>query len=310
MTKLKLAICSLCGILSVACIDREYDLSLVKEGNVAIGNETSEFRMPLVTVRIPMSSLGTDDGDIRSILSEADIWLPSSEKSVDMVRLKEDPSYPEQLIAQTIREMRSSASKLNAVIGLTYDSYYEVFAPTIGLGQSRPSPSEYTVAFAYAFQSELTAREIENSIGNVASEYLASIRIADIDFPVDRIGLDDSVIEMLCGNLDPEEAENPKRTLHLYGTISNRLPLKMHIAPMFLPSDISFELDVEAASDKSPIPPTRLFERDLRQLVEGISIRVPLTLQTYYRDLPFDDNADQIAINLYLLKRGEISLDL
>ena len=49
----------------------------------------------------------------------------------------------------------------------------------------------------------------------------------------------------------------------------------------------------------------------LRQLVGGITVRIPVTLLTYYRDLGFDDAADsQLTIDLRLLKRGGLKLNL
>ena len=45
--------------------------------------------------------------------------------------------------------------------------------------------------------------------------------------------------------------------------------------------------------------------------VGGITVRIPVTLLTYYRDLGFDDAADsQLTIDLRLLKRGGLKLNL
>ena len=85
----------------------------------------------------------------------------------------------------------------------------------------------------------------------------------------------------------------------------------MHVAPAFTPTDITFEFDVEAAHSDSVIPQTQLFGNDLRQLVGGITVRIPVTLLTYYRDLGFDDTANnQLTIDLRLLKRGGLKLNL
>ena len=43
----KLVILLLCGAFALSCTDKAYDLSQIETGDVAIGNDDSEFRMPL-----------------------------------------------------------------------------------------------------------------------------------------------------------------------------------------------------------------------------------------------------------------------
>ena len=54
----------------------------------------------------------------------------------------------------------------------------------------------------------------------------------------------------------------------------------------------------------------RLFAEDLRQIVEGITIRIPVTLTEYYPGKGFSDDRYQIVISLSLLKNGGLKLDI
>ncbi len=308
----KLVTLLLFGAFALSCTDKAYDLSQIETGDVAIGNDDSEFRMPLMTVLVPMADLSANGEDIRSIFDEADIWLPTAATTVDLVRLDSDPDYRTQLIAATVAEMHTSDAKLNAVIALSYEQYYASFAPVLGLDPAHPDPNAYAAAFGRIFASEELAGELEARIGEAATDYLTSIHIDPVEYTIDALGIDESVIDMLCDNLDPEGTPDARNTLHLYGSVASRLPVTVHVAPTFTtPTDITFEFDVEAASPDSGIPQTQLFGDDLRQLVGGITVRIPVTLLTYYRDLGFDDAADsQLTIDLRLLKRGGLKLNL
>jgi hypothetical protein len=307
----KLVTLLLFGAFALSCTDKAYDLSQIETGDVAIGNDDSEFRMPLMTVFVPMADLAADGKEIQAIFDEADIWLPTAAMAVDLVRLDSDPDYRTQLIAATVAEMHTSDAKLNAVIALSYEQYYASFAPVLGLDPAHPDPNAYAAAFGRIFASEELAGELEARIGEAATDYLTSIHIDPVEYTIDALGIDESVIDMLCDNLDPEGTPDARNTLHLYGSVASRLPVTVHVAPTFTPTDITFEFDVEATSPDSGIPQTQLFGDDLRQLVGGITVRIPVTLLTYYRDLGFNDAADsQLTIDLRLLKRGGLKLNL
>ena len=63
--------------LASSCIDNAYDLSNVNTDDVTIGDEDSEYRLPLATVYVSMSELNEGGADIKTLFDEADIWLPS-----------------------------------------------------------------------------------------------------------------------------------------------------------------------------------------------------------------------------------------
>ena len=94
-----------------ACVDRDYDLSDLDFDNVAIGDENSEFRIPLATVQVSMDEIAENGVNIEAIFREADIWLPSSEKEVNLPALTGDSDYRDGLIGNTIAEMRQDPEK-------------------------------------------------------------------------------------------------------------------------------------------------------------------------------------------------------
>ena len=211
-----LSLLLLSGALMTACVDRDYDLSDLDFDNVAIGDENSEFRIPLATVQVSMDEIAENGVNIEAIFREADIWLPSSEKEVNLPALTGDSDYRDGLIGNTIAEMRQNPEKLDEVVRLTYEKYYDEFAGAIGIEESGIPLEEYTEAFKTAL--ELSADEIETRIKQVASDYLRTIDIEPVEYEIGHIDLDDEVIDMLSDNLDPEGTPDAKNTLHIYGS--------------------------------------------------------------------------------------------
>ena len=304
-----LCIFSLC----VGC-DKAYDLNKIESGDVTIGNDQSEWIMPLAQITVGMDELQDGSADIRAIFDEVDIWLPTTlpgnAEWVDIVRLSSDGTYLDGMLEALIDEMLVPGSKkMDEVVDLIWsnEGYRERFTALI------PADSEelFKAEFKKFFGEDNEAGEaLRDTMGELAREFLSQIKINTITYNA-TLDVDDDLIDMLADNLDPEGTPDARNTLHLYGSVASRLPVTVHVAPTFTPTDITFEFDVEAASPDSGIPQTQLFGDDLRQLVGGITVRIPVTLLTYYRDLGFDDAADsQLTIDLRLLKRGGLKLNL
>ena len=113
---------------------------------------------------------------------------------------------------------------------------------------------------------------------------------------------------MLCENLDSEGTPNPKNTLHLYGSITSALPVSLRLVPYFSPTNVRFDVTVEPGKTNE-IRETQLFERDLRQIIEGAEIILPVSLEKYYPGYDFTSD-QQIVITLRLIKRGGLKLNL
>ena len=126
----------------------------------------------------------------------------------------------------------------------------------------------------------------------------------------DRIDLDDNIVDMLAENLDPEGTPDAKNTLHIYGTIANRLPLSAEIQARLRPTLIEVPVQIDAKSEENVIAETPIYGEDLRTLIHGCQVVIPVTLDRYYRN-GFDNTADcQLLIELHLVKRGGLKLNL
>ena len=60
----KLILLLLSGMLSTACVDKDYDLGNIDTDNIAIGDEGSQFRIPLVKVLVSKDEIKNNRSNI------------------------------------------------------------------------------------------------------------------------------------------------------------------------------------------------------------------------------------------------------
>ena len=305
----KLILLLLSGMLSTACVDKDYDLGNIDTDNIAIGDEGSQYRIPLVKVLVSKDEIKTNAGNIEEIFREADIWFPSQlpdGKFVDLVKLqdKDDRKYVNTLLRTLREEMQASDAKLASVVDLVWDKYAAEFLPLLNL--TAPDEQTFKTAFKTAYRNDASLRErLADEVSALARTYLTdSLGIDQLEYEVGHIDISSDIVDMLADNLDPEG------TLFLYGQITCGLPLSLLLDPSFSPTEITFQVEVGADKASNDIPQTQLFAEDLRQIVEGITIRIPVTLTEYYPGKGFSDDQYQIVISLSLLKNGGLKLDI
>lgn len=307
------------GALATACVDRDYDLGKVETDNITIGNESSTFEAPLANVYITMEEINADNGTrIDLIFKEADIWLPtrlpdSDDKGgyVDVQRLLHDAAYVnEQLLPELLTEMATDATKLDAVATLLQENYYDDFRELLP-GISR---DEFKSAFVEAYTENSALREaLGEEVRQLANEYLTGLDVdmQQLSYAVDRIDISNEVVDMLCDNLDPRETTDPKNTLYLAGTVDNRLPVSLQVSPLFTPTSVNFTTKIEALDDSNELPATRLYADDLRTIVRGMTLEIPIVIEKYYPNRGFDAGQQrQLTIKLHLIKHGALKFDL
>lgn len=298
----------------------EYDLSNINTDNIAIGDESSQFEVPLLKVYISMDELNGTDGDaIDEIFNEADIWLPSqldqdeNGKYVLVQQLVENSEYVNQVLSALLDQMASDSEKLNQVASLLQEKYYAEFSSLLpGI-----SAEEFKAEFIRQYTANETLRVLLNEkIEELARGYLTGLEVSlpSLTYSVDRIDLSDDVVDMLIENLDGKEVAEPKNTLHMAGTIDNRLPVSITASPVFTPTEVTFTTQIEANRDGNILPETRLFAEDLQTIVRGLTIEIVVNIDKYYPDKGFDrypeTSQPQLAINLHLIKRGALKFDL
>lgn len=310
----KLPLLFLVGLLAAGCVDKEYDLKDVETDNIAIGDSQSEFRCPLMTIRVSMQEI-TDNGiDIENVFRETDIWLPTElpDAYVDIRRLVSDEAYVSALLDLLVDELLVSDTKLDQVVELIWNTpaYRQSVTgsvPELDLDDA----DTFRSLFRSLYQNNAQVRELlDEQVRLLAHDYLTALQVDDITYDIDRIDLDDNIVDMLAENLDPEGTPDAKNTLHIYGTIANRLPLSAEIQARLRPTLIEVPVQIDAKSEENVIAETPIYGEDLRTLIHGCQVVIPVTLDRYYRN-GFDNTADcQLLIELHLVKRGGLKLNL
>lgn len=310
----KLPLLFLVGLLAAGCVDKEYDLKDVETDNIAIGDSQSEFRCPLMTIRVSMQEI-TDNGiDIENVFRETDIWLPTElpDAYVDIRRLVSDEAYVSTLLDLLVDELLVSDTKLDQVVELIWNTpaYRQSVTgsvPELDLDDA----DTFRSLFRSLYQNNAQVRELlDEQVRLLAHDYLMALQVDDITYDIDRIDLDDNIVDMLAENLDPEGTPDAKNTLHIYGTIANRLPLSAEIQARLRPTLIEVPVQIDAKSEENVIAETPIYGEDLRTLIHGCQVVIPVTLDRYYRN-GFDNTADcQLLIELHLVKRGGLKLNL
>lgn len=310
----KLPLLFLVGLLAAGCVDKEYDLKDVETDNIAIGDSQSEFRCPLMTIRVSMQEI-TDNGiDIENVFRETDIWLPTElpDAYVDIRRLVSDEAYVSTLLDLLVDELLVSDTKLDQVVELIWNTpaYRQSVTgsvPELDLDDA----DTFRSLFRSLYQNNAQVRELlDEQVRLLAHDYLTALQVDDITYDIDRIDLDDNIVDMLAENLDPEGTPDAKNTLHIYGTIANRLPLSAEIQARLRPTLIEVPVQIDAKSEENVIAKTPIYGEDLRTLIHGCQVVIPVTLDRYYRN-GFDNTADcQLLIELHLVKRGGLKLNL
>lgn len=313
----------LCCLCATACVDQNYDLNKIDTDNIAIGDENSRFEVPLVKVLVGMDELNSDDQTpIDALFNEADTWLPTQLPDHDengpfvfVQQLTNNPEFVQgTLLPALITEMETDDAKLDDVATLLSENYYDSFAPLL----PGVTPETFKETFKEQFRNNGALHEqLAEQVKNLADSYLSSLEVnlSDLSYDVEHIDISDEIIDMLTDNLDPEGTPDSKNTLHIAGTIDNKLPLSLTATPVFTPTDVTFTADIEANRNGNELPETQLFAEDLRTIVRGITIQISVVLDKYYPGKGFERETGtgeqtQLQINLHLIKRGGLKFDL
>ena len=296
--------------LASSCIDNAYDLSNVNTDDVTIGDEDSEYRLPLATVYVSMSEPKEGGADIKTLFDEADIWLPSplpgNAAYVDLRELQNNPDTITPLLQALIDQMMDDDAKIAAVADLPAEKYLSTFLPLL---PPDTDPANFKPVFIEAFRNmPMLHDRLSNEVKSLAGNYLTDLKVQDVTYDIGKIDIGSDVVDMLCENLDSEGTPNPRNTLHLYGSITSALPVSLRIVPYFSPTNVRFDVTVEPGRTNE-IRETQLFESDLRQIIEGAEIILPVSLEKYYPGYDFS-SGQQIVITLRLIKRGGLKLNL
>lgn len=302
----------LCILAFCVGCDDAYDLNKIEADDVTIGNDQSQWTMPLAQITVGMDELQDSGSDIRAIFDEVNIWLPTTLPGnadyVDIVRLSSDDTYLDGMLDALIAEMLASGSKkMDEVVDLIWSNeiYRERFTALI------PAESEalFKAGFKEAFKGDNpVGEEVRDTMGDLAREFLSNIKINAISYNANP-DVGDDVIDMLVDNLDPEDAIDPVNTLDLYGEVTSSLPVSFRIAADFTATDVVIAPFLVEPDETNDISSTRLYKEDVETLFSFFELNVDFIPQRYYPRIGFDEN-QSIRMTLRLVKRGGLSLNL
>lgn len=198
--------------LASSCIDNAYDLSNVTTDDVTIGDEDSEYRLPLATVYVSMSELKEGGADIKTLFDEADIWLPSplpgNAAYVDLRELQNTPETITPLLDALIDQMMDDDAKITAVADLLAEKYLSTFLPLL---PPNTDPADFKPVFIEAFRNmPMLHDRLSGEVKSLAGSYLTELKVQDVTYDIGKIDIGGDVVDMLCENLDSEGTPNPK----------------------------------------------------------------------------------------------------
>ena len=228
-----------------------------------------------------------------------------------MQKLTDDPEFVKtELLPELISEMETDDAKLDDVTSLLLSEkrYYDSFASLL--------PGVTPETFKETFKEEFRNNELlHEQVRSLADNYLSTLdmNLSGLSYDIEHIDISDDIVNMLTDNLDPEGTPDSRNTLHIAGTIDNKLPLSLTATPVLTPTDVTFTADIAANRDGNEFPETQLFAEDLRTIVRGITIEISVALGKYYPGKGFERGTDtdtQLQINLHLIKRGGLKFDL
>ena len=217
-----------------------------------------------------------------------------------------DTPVADELLDELIEQMKRSDAKINAVADLLYDKYLGTFLPLL---PPNTDPKDFKQVFITMFRATTGLQEkLAGEVRDLAGGYLTDLKIEDVTYDLGRIDLGSDVVDMLADNLDPKGTANPRNTLDIYGEIISALPVSLQFSPRFYPTEVEFDIRVEP-NVKTKIGETRLHENDLRQIIDGTEIILPVKLEKYFPGSGFTPD-QKIVIALRLVKRGGLKLNL
>ena len=318
MKRILLLFALMAGMLS--CVDSDYDLSNIENDDFTIGDESSEFRLPMATVNFSARRLSksSDEGEISfmELYDEVNIWLPSQmpdgKDYVEVERLSVDEHYLLSIEEALIDEMLHSEEKLNEVSLLIAKSYRNRFisalllhVPAEELELLRSVSDEQAAQIIASLFVEYN-EQVSVAVADLASTYMVNMHLEDVLYDIPALNLSSDIEKMLTENLDPATVENPKNALYIYGTIESEFPFVFKIEPSLRGTMIALG-EIVVSEGETNIDEVRFYREDMHHIFEGTTLVMPVVVDRYYYKRPITESM-QIDIHLYLRKTGGLTL--
>ena len=319
MKKLFLLITMGVGIMLCSCIDKEYDLTQIESDGIAIGNDDSEFLMPLVNICFKTADINLDvDGgvSITELQSKVNIWLPSQLPGgvsyVDVQQLADSREYKQNLLNNLYAEMSDNADKRAAVCAYVIQEYRDEVVDM--LCNSDNQVVAMTAAQINEVADDVQAAEVlsmlfvaypsdvQSAFDEISDEDLINLDVEDIEVDIPAFDLSEDVLTMLTGNMDGNSAN----ALYLFGEADSDFPFLFHISPSIENTGVDFG-DISIDNGVTKIKETRIYKDDFDAIMYGARLTVPVTLDRYYPESVISDD-NELNISISLRKTGGLKL--
>lgn len=309
---------------AVSCIDNEYDLSNVdasEESGMVIGNDQSEFKMPLATINFSVASFNQyDDGSevsIMDLVDEVKIWLPSQLPGgvnyIEIEKLTNDSDYLSSILFALKDEMDESEQKRDEVCLLVAKQYraellymMDGVLPQLVINRLESLSDEEAgalISTLYVTYNDF----FSSAILLISADFLTDLEFEDIEIDIPDMDISEEIYSMLADNLDPSTVANPVNAIYLYGSIESQLPITLTAYPYLSGLTVNFG-DIAISKGISPINDVRFYENDLHTLIYGGSkLVIPVVWERFYVDEEITED-QQVSINLKLRKTGGLKL--
>ena len=323
MKKLFILIVMSIGFILISCIDSKYDLSQIESDGIAIGNNDSEFLMPLVNIKFQASNFNAsteDDMSISGLQEQINVWLPAqlpnNASYVDIQKLANNKEYKQALLDNLYAEMQRDENKRKevckyviaehkaTVIEALRNSSNAVVAAA-ALQINRIPDTEAVDLLSNLFITYPT--DVKNILNDISDEDLIdNVEIENVLVDIPAFDISDDVLDMLVDNLDGDNVTSPINALYLFGTINSNFPFLFKVNPTIYNTRINFgELSIDNGSTK--INDIRVFRGDFEKMSNGSQLVMPVILEKYYPNIDINDNT-QLDISISLRKTGGLNV--
>lgn len=327
MKKLKTPLLLCIAAVMFSCIDKEFDLTNIETDDVAIGNNQSEFEMPLATILFTSENIcsNTDEGysSIKMLYDEADIWfpttLPNNAEYIEIYRMLDNGHYNTDYFHSIVHalklELQQNKAKLEQIsahIATKYrnsfvNALYSLDSPEIDLYGNQILDADDATAKAIITELILNyADQAEQAVEAVFIRFLGKLHLDDINTQIPAINLSKDVRDMLLKNLDDSSVENPVNCLYISGKAHNEFPFYFQINAQIVDTAINFG-DIVVNTGDNTIDEVRVMRNDMQRLLDGATLKLSLITLRYYPHHPFTDDT-KVNISLQVRKTGALQL--
>lgn len=304
--------------LAAACVDQDFDLDKIDDSDFALGNDNSEFMLPLANITVLTNALESASTvePLRGMFVEADEWLPSSYDKLDFALLSSESGrddYLQKIIDDLFVEFQADNAKCETVAARIEESYYS----------NIDIPAEYgTDIHAYVIENlknnSTYNEKIKQQVTDLASAHLDALySVEPVETELDGLDIDESVIDALTG-------EGSK--LEIYGTIDNYVPFDCKGTLVIKSSDqtdssddyydygyyfdpVEIEINLDYHKTATELRRVEITRDVLNGLSRGATLSVSFMPSAYYprQTLP-EDNKAAMKMTLKLYKKGGLNI--